>query len=427
MSSSLGRRHAYKQVSTQYGIAPRSIFARQRNAFVAVHYMNGIKRPFVQSRCLTLCVLLFCAACSKPYRPPTIVHGSAEFPGIGGVMESEKAVDVVLIHGMCTHNEAMAHIAMDRIVHALAGNIVAPQSRVARNRTPTRSNVQIITRSDSVAGGTVNFSAILWSPLTEPLKRQLVFDNTETPNNCETAEMQSCKPVRARLNGMLKDRLLNDCLSDALIYQGQSRRTIMHAMVQALSQIGSAQGDSMRPLVLVSASLGSKIVFDALSSMLKADEGTPARMAARRISDRLVLIFMEANQMPILGLADQDVGSLIANRAQGQDYGGPKNVSKTKDSLQSFLQQRTLTVSERSFNRLKIVAFTDPNDLLSYRLLGSQYTSYENISIADVLVSNDSTYFGLFENPVSAHTMYSENADVARLIACGHPKASLCR
>jgi len=47
--------------------------------------------------------------------------------------------------------------------------------------------------------------------------------------------------------------------------------------------------------------------------------------------------------------------------------------------------------------------------------------------VADILVSNQPTFFGLLENPLSAHNTYLDNKDVARFIACGSPESSLSK
>ena len=74
----------------------------------------------------------------------------------------------------------------------------------------------------------------------------------------------------------------------------------------------------------------------------------------------------------------------------------------------------------------RVVAFTDPNDLLSYRLLPARYAA-PDVAVADVLVSNAGSWLGMIENPVAAHLDYLDNPDVATLIACGQPRLPGCR
>ena len=369
-------------------------------------------------------LMLLSAACTTPYHPAVITKRSVDFPGISGLMGDGRTVDVVMIHGMCTHTVKEANEAMDAIVVALDKNMKPLQLASPKSEAASRPIVEVVERTDEVIGSKVHFSAIIWSGLTTPLKQQLLFDQTGMPNDCRTADAASCKPIRAKLNGYFKGGLLDDCLADALIYQGQSQSSIKKAIVQAMVQIIAKGSDTDRPLVLVSASLGSKIIFDALSDMLTAAGRSDEKVAGRNLSERLALVYMEANQMPILGLADQDIGAYLSppagSNAKAQDTG-------QKDSLQAFLRQRQRLDAKDAFGELKIVAFSDPNDLLSYRLLSSRYASEKNIAFADVLVSNDSSYFGLFENPWSAHTAYGQNPDVARFIACGNPISSRCK
>jgi hypothetical protein len=95
----------------------------------------------------------------------------------------------------------------------------------------------------------VRFHAIVWSPLTSALKHQLDDDATGTPTDC--ARDGVCKPARARFNGIVKDWLLNDCLADALIYEGASHDAIRDAMVETVSQVFDASPDDAGTLVVV--------------------------------------------------------------------------------------------------------------------------------------------------------------------------------
>ena len=128
----------------------------------------------------------------------------------------------------------------------------------------------------------------------------------------------------------------------------------------------------------------------------------------RNAASRMGLVFMNANQLPILGLADQNV-----SQPPPEFAAEPIPV----DPLKRYLTARR----QQGLAALTVVAFTDPNDLLSYRLLPSKYAG-ENVLIADVLVSNTKTYFGLVSRPDTAHLGYSTNPDVARFIACGHER-----
>jgi hypothetical protein len=357
-------------------------------------------------------VLAVLAACSTPYRPPVVVHDSATFPGIASIVAEagKRPVDVLLVHGMCTHDTGWAERQIDRITGIVEDH--APPA--ASTAAPPR--VEVVERTRKLAGGTVRFHALVWSPLTAGLKRQLDFDMTGTPTDCTAAG--ACKPKRASLNGYVKDNLLNDCLSDAVIYQGESHVAIRDAMVRTIAQVLDNDPDSEAPLVVVAESLGSKMLFDALSAMLESWQPR-TRALGQQAARRLGLLFMAGNQLPILGLAEQRAIATQDMRVADM---------RVADALQRFLDLRRRQPNRRAetLQRLAVVAFTDPNDLLSYRLLPARYTA-PDVAVADVLVSNDRTWLGLIENPVTAHLDYLANPDVGVMIACGRPRVTGCR
>jgi hypothetical protein len=122
------------------------------------------------------------------------------------------------------------------------------------------------------------------------------------------------------------------------------------------------------------------------------------------------LLMMAANQIPLLSLAEQMPG-------------GSATAAPAADSLQQLLRQRrTLAVAPP----LTLVAFTDPNDLLSYTLAPERYVA-QGVTVYNIVVSNAPTYLGLLERPDLAHLDYLSNPDVGRLIVCGHPTSKLCK
>jgi len=347
---------------------------------------------------------LFLSACSTPYHPAVVVRDSTPFPGVASLVAAsgDRPVDLILMHGMCTQAADWAERSIDRIAGTISEHAPAEVSLVPGGA------IQVVERTRQVGGGTVRFHALVWWPLTAELKRQLAYDNTGTPTDC--ARDQVCKPKRALLNGMVKDRLLNDCLADVLVYEGDSHEAIRDAMVEAVSRIVAANPDGQ--LAVVAESLGSKMLFDALTSMLESNQPRTQALG-RQATRRLALLYMAGNQLPILGLAEQ---SLFAKAMPAQD------------ALQRFLELRRRQPSPRGegLPQLTVVAFSDPNDLLSYRLLPARYAA-PDVAVADVLVSNDRTWLGLLENPVSAHMGYLANPDVGELIVCGFPRLAGCR
>lgn len=356
----------------------------------------------------SLLLLLLLAGCSTPYHPPVVVRDSTPFPGVAGIVSAADAlpVDLILVHGMCTQATDWAERSIARIAGAVAAH--APASTPAP--AVDGAGIQVVERTQQVGGAMLRYHALLWSPLTAPLKRQLDYDHTAEATDC--AADRACKPVRARLNGMVKDRLLDDCLADAVIYQGASHDAIRDAMAETVARIVAADPGADGPLVVVAESLGSKMLFDALSSMLESNQPR-TRALGQLAARRLGLIYMAGNQLPILGLAEQ---ALVARATPDQD------------ALQRFLElrRRQPVQHARRLRQLTLVAFTDPNDLLSYRLLPARYAA-PDVAVADVLVSNARTWLGLLEDPVAAHMDYLANPAVGVLIACGFPRIAECR
>jgi hypothetical protein len=343
---------------------------------------------------LLACALL--AGCtSMPYRP---AQSDGAFPGLADFVATAPghSVDVLLVHGMCTHDVRWADETVAHLGRALNARAVGPAG--AAPAMEAADGIQIVERTVALRQGELRIKALVWSPLTTPLKRQLDYD------------LSARFPAkRARLNARPKDKLLDDCIPDALVYQGVARDAIQRSMARAILR-ATADAPPGSPLLVLSSSLGSKILFDTLLQM---------DVAAQRTIDRLAYLVMAANQIPLLALADQQVGSAAPAAAAAS--------MRAPDSLYAVLLKRRAAVSPRTTGsrRLSVVAFSDPNDLLTYTLERERYAGL-GVDVVNVLVSNAPTWFGLLERPDHAHTNYLLNPDVARMVACGEPRSARC-
>jgi hypothetical protein len=73
------------------------------------------------------------------------------------------------------------------------------------------------------------------------------------------------------------------------------------------------------------------------------------------------------------------------------------------------------------WGQVTAVAFSDPNDLLSYRIVPKHLAKYdEHFRLINVIVSNDSTYMGFVERPDTAHCGYFWNPHVLDMLARGY-------
>ena len=340
---------------------------------------------------LLACALL--AGCSSlPYRP---AQADGAFPGLVDFAAAApgRSVDVLLVHGMCTHDVRWAEETVAQLRTALGAAEARDAGVVA---AAPADGIEIVERTIALRQGELRIKALVWSPLTTPLKHQLDYDHSA-----------NLPATRARLNAKAKDKLIDDCIPDALIYQGVARDAIQQRMAQAVRRATAGAGGEA-PLLVLSSSLGSKILFDTLLRMDREAQPT---------IDRIAYLVMMANQIPLLSLADQQLpGGAVTLEA----------LAPPADALHALLRKRRVPAAPRSSARkLSLVAFSDPNDLLTYTLQRERYEGLD-VNVVNVLVSNAPTWFGLLERPDHAHTNYLLNPDVARMVACGQPRSAHC-
>lgn len=344
---------------------------------------------------LALAALL--AGCSMPLKVSQRQPADVEFPGILSEIPTDRPLDIVIVHGMCTHNSGWAESAAKEMLLTLG---VEVSSREMVDLGPDASGVKVFQQTYPVGARTVRISAVLWSPLTEPLKTSLCYDQSEKSDICKRSAAYPFP--RATANRLLKDSIMDDCLSDALIYQGHSRDQINERMQMALMRIAT---DPTTPIVLVTDSLGSKVTFDAIDKMIS--DTHPARsVAGEGLRDRITHVFMRANQIPILRLADLDLEGNPSTSVDGRN-------AYAADPISAVFAQRVRKISDR---KPFVVAFSDPNDLLSY---GIPTDFAKGCTLVNVCVSNQNTYFGFVERPDTAHTTYSSTRAVRQLMSCG--------
>ena len=207
------------------------------------------------------------------------------------------------VHGMCTHELNWATDRAMRIASALGG-AATQTGAVEETGGLTRILYQIRTQ-----GGNFDATFVLWSPMTRSFKRTLDFD---APGNNRAT---SFPYQRASMNGSLKTELVNDCLSDAVVYSGQHGDVIRAAMKLAVChELGGTPATGQpcdltnagpeRPIVVITESLGSKVLFDAAKAVYHDVGPDPAARAAmnHRFAS-IQTIYLMANQIPLLDIA----------------------------------------------------------------------------------------------------------------------------
>jgi hypothetical protein len=330
----------------------------------------------------------------------------------------------------------------------------------------------------------VEISEITWSGLTAWLKFQdlgmdfsksmppgdgrNVADDIPTAVACPGLASASYPYSREVLNRIIKESTLDSALSDAVIYVGTYGAKIEQGAAEVLCRLVSGKtyegadrcewrdADASKlqsSFIFMTHSLGSRIIFDTLLDLdghptrgtgpILKDLDGEGRAAVEKIILNTRAIYMFANQLPILTLADVpptrksgDSPSVIDLQHYADiDTQRKRAAPQTQSPASSVTQERAAphllwfaTVKshlsqsqQRQAIKLDVVAFSDPNDLLSYTIPPwfEQDMGDMQFQITNVSVRNSLHWFDLYESPTDAHDNYMVNSDVWDVIRCG--------
>ena len=327
-------------------------------------------------------------------------------------------------------------------------------------------------------GREVEISEITWSQLEQWLKVTQLHEDASGPTvyGCDGDQTtlpppKTLRPSRTALTTLIKEGILDASLSDALIYVGSFGPIIERTVAQALCRIAAdvsyppvPYGVNIEPcvwpapektertrFVFFTHSQGSRIVLDVLLELsgvrvrpdaetFQACERDAAKPTIDHILRNTSSLYLFANQWPLLGLAyaprtirsdDSTIHPLFAGHARSTLQAAPPDLEAARttrsaafstplDALGLLIQNAAPTPV--SPPKMDIVAFSDPNDLLSYGI-PYRYTSIAGpgieIDITNVYVHNAFSWFGLGENPIVAHTGYFATPDVQNSVRCG--------
>ena len=326
----------------------------------------------------------------------------------------EDPARLFIIHGMTAQKDDYADVLVKALETRLrlADNGAAPVDQpyavsgaIAYGDDQAYVNLRTYRLYDG-RGERLRVSALNWSRLTESIKNRQFERDDQIP--------------RARVNGDVKVHVVNDGVGDAALYLGKyqavMRRGVMIGLCAFLE--GTFENDgcaptarSNAPVTLISESLGSYMLLDAIEALnAKANSA-----AGKPLFARLREFYMFANQVPLLELADLNPG------ASRQPLSA--EASSRSQRLDAFIERARKFRTADQNEPLQIVAFTDPNDLLSYRLsrylLANDGAPASSYRAANALYPVAQTYFGFFADPLKAHTGYAGDAGVLDLVICG--------
>lgn len=353
-----------------------------------------------------------------------------DFPGLDDYLAQGDVVKVMMIHGVGTHKEGYATRMKDNLSKALNLTVWSKTDKNItlinpQNKKDEIGNLRVTRMQSEDLKKTVIFYELTWSSITTREKKILEYDDSDEYGY-----------KRAVFNRSMKT-FLNDTLPDPMIYLMDNKQQILNAAKEATCWMLSSNWENLKDkerdvcrvssynqikdlsrenIVYITHSLGSRILLDSVIDVadeisdLKVNPDSPNAEEAEQIINMLkqkeITVFMLANQLPLLQI------------------GRPKpNVT---NEIKNYCRKDGNKYHKRVFKEVKIIAFTDPNDLLSYGIPQNFVDDYIDsricpsvtnveINIADVISA-----FGVgVVNPVVAHTEYDNDERVIEIIAHG--------
>lgn len=198
-------------------------------------------------------------------------------------------------------------------------------------------------------------------------------------------------PKPAALNRSIKQDILDWGFADALLAVGPMQQYLVEGIRELV--LASVTGAENQEFVIVSHSLGSYLMFAAL------DVQSNQRMTIPQWENRFDKVLSQtshayfmANQLRLLELADLD------NSKNG--------------SLVTHLEHWSRLRAQAHLDPPRIVAWSDPGDLLTWRLPDTDPSSVNGDDVMNRPAQNATRWFWLLENPEKAHLNYEANKRV---------------
>lgn len=355
------------------------------------------------------------------------------FSGIdANLTKSKGKTKVLFVHGVGDHIPGYTTEFLEKLAKQLNLNARSEGQKNIKLSAPLvpgkeLGNLRVTHLLNEDNGKELTFYELTWSEITRKEKDLLAFDNSGEYDF-----------RRAKINGMLK-KFSNDTGPDPIIYLGKSREAILAAYAQSFCWMATGDWKDLPEsgqhlckglndsnidhianddYVVISHSLGSRIVIDGmqriahiLANTEKYDDPNhgmlPTEKSIKAFQNKHIPMFMLSNQLPMLQLGRE----LPEVTGQNADYCDPKGADYNK----------------RMVSETSIVAFSDPNDLLSYGIPPGYSEKYldsrlcaritnVNINIAKVMDA-----FGISDlaNPMQAHVGYDQDDRVIAMIANG--------
>ena len=327
------------------------------------------------------------------------IAAEADVPGFQSWIDEARAqggmVRLLVVHGMGHHGPGYSSTLQNRVFRqcGLVPLGVQLEESFREGEAPL-GNLRVEAFGDQDGTPRVWAYEVTWSPVVDQVKRELLAFDSES----------RYADRRIWLNGELKRSFINDKFADPILYVGGYRTKIHRPLAVALRRVLRESQAPRDRLVAMGLSLGSRILFDTMIGFSSRACGADVPLAAepsaedlacfKQMCAREVPVWMLANPLPLLELG--------ANPADDvhPPSGGP------------------------AIGSLRILALSDPNDLLTYPVSPEFLARYRGhgLQLSAVNISmhvEPNSILGLVVNPLHAHTDHDANPAVLDLLAKG--------
>ena len=313
---------------------------------------------------------------------------------------------ILFIHGMGHHSPGYSQPLMQGIASRLNLSSTGSSRSITIGKENHLYGEVNIADYSGADGKKVRTYELTWSATTDALKaRQFASDATYASS-------------RVLVNRQLKAQLIDDALADPVLYIGRYRNHMQFPIMRAIEAI-LHDYQPQDELAIVTQSLGSYMCYDTLLKMSRGERIMGEKEYSADVVQDLIghtnYVFMLANQLPLLELSE--VSNPLPIRRESNTAVKALAEIRRRHKPGARLQRQQAPLA------LHLVAFSDPNDLLSYPLDQSSISGSAIVYSNAVVSVERSAILGVFAWPLTAHTGHDKSKLVMDLLAFGHKEA----
>jgi len=347
-----------------------------------------------------------------------------KFAGLSSqLIQNGGKVKVLMVHGVGDHQPGYSTEFYEKLAKELDLSVTSKKHKniqLSTRNSPEKplGNLRIKRYLNRQKTKEFLFYELSWSDITAKEKDVLAYDNSGEYSF-----------RRAEINDLMK-RFSNDTGPDPIIYLGESRERILTSFSESFCWMTSGNWEDLPTdtkaicktpdvssinndqYAFVSHSLGSRIAIDGMQRIADfLSNGTEYRKVnvsvKNALREKTIPIYMMSNQLPMLQLG--------------------RKLPEVSGQKSQYCSEQGEKYLERILTKTPIIAFSDPNDLLSYaippRFVDKYLDSRLCIDVTNININIAFVYdvFGLgkLANPMEAHVGYDTDDRVVALIAKG--------